>query len=107
MEPNKLEGLREIASEAQQFLIQDEFYSPLFLFFGGLAVWAMAFAFRKWTEFRFRKGRIQMDSRMIEALMYRFQSRAKVSWVMMVFGGVWFLQLLAEKSGLVDWLAAR
>lgn len=101
------EQIRELASEAQLFLLQDEFYSPIFLVLGGFSTFLLAWGLKKWTEFRVRRGSAEIDTRMFEALMLRFKTRTRISWVMIFFGGVWFLQIVAEKSGLVEWIAAR
>jgi hypothetical protein len=72
-----------------------ELYSPLAMILAGIA----GLAFLKALRWGLSRSQIQDSERgWIEAAAARFEARGRLSWVLILFGLVWTLQLIAQES---------
>ena len=75
-----------------------DFYSALFLIIGGFAGLLMIQITGRFQTIS-RSPNISMR---LETLRQRFESRQRWSWVMVIFGTLWLLQLVLEGDSLIS-----
>jgi hypothetical protein len=72
-----------------------EFYSPLCMILAGIA----SLAFLKVLRWSLTRAQVpDSDRNWVESALARFEARGRISWVLILFGIVWTLQLGVQEA---------
>lgn len=75
------------------FLRQDEYYSPLFFIGAGIMAQMFCFVLKRF----YLHYTVPQDQMYMENTLKRFEARRRLSWILVIFGCLWLVQLLIEQ----------